>query len=63
MIIKFPEPDLNQDVLIGRPLTTTLTVLAGRDNYIIHTGKRALFIVEYGGLSLSNYSSFTDRCY
>ena len=26
-------------------LTTTLTVLAGRDNYNIHIGKRALFTV------------------
>ena len=51
-IIKFPLPDLNQGVLIGRP---ALTVLAVRDNYNIHIGKRALFNVDYGGMSLSHY--------
>ena len=40
----------------GGVLTTTLTVLAGRDNYTIHIGKRALFNVDYGGMSLSHYS-------
>ena len=46
-INKYPQPDLNQ----GRPdwkagiLTATLTVLAGRDNYNISIGKRALFKV------------------
>ena len=41
------QPDLNQrcpDWMAG-VLTTTLTVLAGRDNYNIHIGKRALFTV------------------
>ena len=35
-------------------LTTTLTVLAGRDNYNIHRGKTALFNVDYRGMSLSS---------
>ena len=35
--------------------TTSLTVLAGRDNYNIHIGKRALFNVDYVGMSLSHY--------
>ena len=46
-INKYPQPDLNQgcpDWMTGI-LTTTLTVLAGRHNYNIHIGKRALFTV------------------
>ena len=31
-------------------LTTTLTVLSGRDNYNIHIGNRALFNVDNGGM-------------
>ena len=31
-------------------------VLADRDNYTINIGKRALFNVYYGGISLSQYS-------
>ena len=39
-------------------LTTTLTALAGGDNYNIHLiGKRPLFrLVIYGGFTLSHYS-------
>ena len=57
-IIKFPKPDLNQGCPDWKAgvLTTTLTVLAGRDNYNIHIGKTALFNVDYKGMSLSHYS-------
>ena len=42
-----PQPDLNQGCPDWKAgvLTTTLTVLAGRDNYNIHMDKRALFTV------------------
>ena len=51
-IIKFPQQDLNQGCPDWKAgvLTTTLTVLAGRDNYDIHIGKRAVFNVDYGGM-------------
>ena len=49
----YPQPDLNQrcpDWKAG-VLTTTLTVLAGRDNCNIHIGKISIYST-YGGLSL-----------
>ena len=55
--IQFPYPDLKQGCPDWKAslLTTTLTVLAGRDNYNIHTGKRALFRLVIRRLSLSYY--------
>ena len=52
MIIKFSLPDLNQGCPDWKAgvLTTTLTVLAGRENYNIRISKRALFNVDYGGM-------------
>ena len=43
----YPKPDLNQGCPDWKAdvLTTTLMVLAGRDNYNIHIGKRAIFTV------------------
>ena len=57
-IIKFPYSDLNQGCPDWKAgvLTTTLTVLAGRDNYNIHIGKKPLFNVDYGGMSLLHHS-------
>ena len=46
-INKYPQTDLNQGCPDWKAgvLTTTLTVLAGRDIYNIQIGKRALFSV------------------
>ena len=43
----YPQPDLNQGCPVWKAgvLTIKLTVLAGRVNYNIHIGKRALFTV------------------
>ena len=47
MINKYPQPDLSQGCPDWKAgvLTTTLTILACRDNHNIHLGKRALFTV------------------
>ena len=46
-INKYPKSDLNQGCPDWKAgvLTNTLTVLAGRDNYNIHIGTRAVFTV------------------
>ena len=46
-INRFPQPDLNQECPDWKAgiLTTTLTALAGRDNYNIHIDKRSIFTV------------------
>ena len=62
--IKSPWPDLNQGCPDWKAgvFTTTLTVLADRDNYNIHIGKRALFYVDYGGMQWY-ITVFASKCY